>query len=87
MFSFSVLDHRINFPFRPCARFSDKKLLKSSASKANEDCQTLLFDVHVVHRTPKMNFPRRISIFDDDDDDGIDDDDNGIDDDDDDKCD
>ena len=29
--------------------------------KANKDCQILLFDVHVVHRTPKVSFPWRIS--------------------------
>ena len=28
---------------------------------ANKYCQILLFDVHVVHRTPKMSFPWRIS--------------------------
>ena len=39
----------------------EQKKVKGSASKANKDCQILLFDVHVVHRTPKVSFPRRIS--------------------------
>ena len=55
----------INFPFRPCLRFSNRKRQKGSASKANRDCQILLFDVHVVHRTQKASFPRRISEDDD----------------------
>ena len=54
-FSFSVLDHRYIFPFD----FAQGS--RSSASKANKDCQILLFDVHVVHKTPKVSFPRRIS--------------------------
>ena len=32
-----------------------------AASKANKDCQILLFDVHVAHRNPKVSFPRRIT--------------------------
>ena len=39
----------------------EQKKVKGSASKANKDCQTLLFDVHVVHRTPKVSFLRHIS--------------------------
>ena len=38
-----------------------QKKVKTLALKANKDCQILLFDVQVVHRTPKVNFPRRIS--------------------------
>ena len=36
-------------------------MVKGSALKANKDCQIFLFDVHVVHRTPKVSFPRHIS--------------------------
>ena len=28
---------------------------------ANKDYQILLFDVHIVHRTPKVSFPWRIT--------------------------
>ena len=38
----------------------EQKKVKGSALKANKDCQILLFDVHVVHRTSKVSFPRRI---------------------------
>ena len=38
-----------------------QKNVKGSASKANKDCQILFFDVHVVHRTPKVSFPQRIT--------------------------
>ena len=39
----------------------EQKKEKGSASKANKHCQILLIDVHVVHRTPKVSFPRRNS--------------------------
>ena len=60
---------RLVFPFQIIDKFSlwtflkilEQKKVKGSASKANKDCQILLFDVHVVHRTPKVSFPRRIS--------------------------
>ena len=39
----------------------EQKKVKGSASKANKDCQTLLFNVHVVHRTPKVSFPPQIT--------------------------
>ena len=38
-----------------------QKKLRSSASKANKDCQILLFDVHVANRIPKKSFPRCIT--------------------------
>ena len=57
------------FPIKIIDKFSvsilyeilEQKKVKGSSSKANKDCQILLFDVHVVHRTPKVSFPRRIS--------------------------
>ena len=39
----------------------EQNKVKGSSLKVNKDCQILLFDVHVVHRTPKVSFPRRIS--------------------------
>ena len=39
----------------------EQKKVKGSASKANKDCQVLLFDVHVVNRASKVSFKRRIS--------------------------
>ena len=39
----------------------EQKKVKVSASKANKDCQILLFDVHVICRIPKASFPRCIS--------------------------
>ena len=39
----------------------EQKKVKGLALKANKDCQILLFDFHVVYRTPKVSFPRRIS--------------------------
>ena len=39
----------------------EQKKVKGSVSKANKDCQILLFDVHVVYRTPKVSSPRRIN--------------------------
>ena len=32
--------------------FLEQKKVKGSASKANKDCQILLFVVHVVHKNP-----------------------------------
>ena len=57
------------FPFQINDRFLvvtlheifEHQKVKGSASKANKDFQILLFDVHVVHRTPKVSFPRRVS--------------------------
>ena len=57
------------FPIKIIDKFSvsilyeilEQKKVKGSSSKANKDCQILLFDVHVVHRTPEVIFPRRIS--------------------------
>ena len=49
------------FSFSTLHEILEQKKVKGSAAKANKDCKILLFDVHVVHRTPKMNFPRRIS--------------------------
>ena len=39
----------------------EQQKVKDSASKENKDCQILLFDVYIVHRTPKGSFLRRIS--------------------------
>ena len=51
---------KIKFSVSTLHEILDLKKVKGSASKANKDCQILLFDVHVVHGTPKVTFPRRI---------------------------
>ena len=45
------------FPFRSSINFSISTLQKGKkfASKANKDCQILLFEVHAVHGTPKVS--------------------------------
>ena len=50
-----------SFSLSTLLKILEQKKVKSSASKANKDGQFLFFDVHVVHRTPKVSFPRRIS--------------------------
>ena len=60
---------RLGFPIEIIDKFSlstlheilKQKMVKGSATKANKDCQILLFDVHVVHKTPKTSFLRCIS--------------------------
>ena len=41
--------------------FARDSRTEGSAWKAKKNCQNLLFDVHVVHRTPEMSFPGHIS--------------------------
>ena len=50
----------IKFSFQLCTNLEQRKL-KGLASKGHKHCQILLFDVHVVHKTPKVSIPQRIS--------------------------
>ena len=55
---FQIID---KFSFLTLHKILEQQKLTGSASKANKDCQILLFDVHDVLKTLKVSFTRRIS--------------------------
>ena len=51
VFSIKIID---KVSLSTSLKILEQKKVKGSASKANKDCHIFLFDVHVVHRTPKL---------------------------------